>query len=222
MSESFHHVLFPGSARVLGVSLPPLSLWTLSALGAIQSPFLSADSAAEVTLSDLQIAVRVVCAPVLTVPDLRPRFLNRWQFFRRRNDRAFLEHHAGVFLAWLATHQRLPALWQQETDHEPRLLSAPLALSLVTGLMQLGMTHTDAWSCGPGYARWLLLASQERESDAVRFVQDDEDDLDAELEAFDQRSEAEINAQAKLDLDPETFDRWIQQRAANCEPRTEP
>lgn len=211
MSESFHHVLFPGAARVLGVMLPPLSLWSLSALDAIRSPFLSADPAAEVTLADLQIAVRVVVAPVLTAPDLRPRFRDRWQFRRRKNDRRFLDANATAFLAWLAAHQRLPELWRQESADEPRMLSAPLALSLVASLMQLGMTHREAWSCGPGYARWLLLASQERESDAVRFVEDDAG-LDEALSEDDQRTEAEILAQARLDLDPATYARWLQNR----------
>ncbi len=212
MSESFHHVLFPGSCRVLGRVLPPLSLWTFSVLQAVRSPFLAHDADQAFTLADLQIAVRCACAPILQPPRLRPSFRDRlvWRFKNR--DRAFLDREATAFLAWLAAHQRLPQLWTQETDSPPRLISAPLALSSVAALMQLGMTHVEAWSCSPGYARWLILANDERSSDAVRFADDEEID-DTLLEEFEHRSEAEIIAQARLDLDDATFDLWLQQRS---------
>lgn len=206
--EAFHHVLFPGSVTVLGRVLPPLSLWSLSVLQALRSPFVA--ECGEFTLADLQLAVRCACAPVLSPPDLRPRFRDRLLWRLKHRSLSYLEAEAAAFTAWLQSHQRLPALWQSETA-DPRFLSAPLVLSQVAALMALGMSHVEAWSCSPGYARWLILANDERNSEHIRFADDDEME-DAAFDEFEQRSEADIIAQARLDLDEETFNRWIQAR----------
>lgn len=206
--EAFHHVLFPGSVTVLGRVLPPLSLWSLSVLQAVRSPFVA--EFAEFTLADLQLAVRCACAPVLTAPDLKPRFRDRLLWRLKHRSLAFLEREASAFTAWLQAHQRLPALWQSETA-DPRFLSAPLVLTQVAALMSLGMTHVEAWSCSPGYARWLILANDERTSEHIRFAEDDEIE-DAALEDYEHRSESEIIAQARLDLDDATYNRWIKAR----------
>jgi hypothetical protein len=218
MSESFHHVLFPGTCNVLGRDLPALSLWSLSVLQALGSPFLSLSADTEFTLGDLQVAVRCACASTLQPPQLKPRWRDRWQHRRHVRDLSHLKKHGAAFIAWLRAHQQIPALWQQETQGDVRLISAPMALSQVTALMALGMTHHEAWSCSPGYASWIILAHRERSSDEIRFAEDDEEqDFEAELEAEELRSEAEIIAQAKAELPPAFFERWLSARNANLE-----
>jgi len=224
MSDTFHHVLFPGTVAVLGTPLPPLSLWSLSVLQAIRSPFLggqtSASAEAEFTLADLQVAVRCACAPLLKQPDLRPRFRDRWLWRRKHRSQSYLQAHAARFCAWLATHQRSPVLWAQE-NAEDRYLTAPLVLSTVAALMDLGMTHAEAWSCPPGYARWLILAKAERESNAIRFATDDDTDNqpDDELfDAFERLSESDLIDQARRDLPPATFAAWLKARSSIQQP----
>jgi len=221
MSDTFHHVLFPGTVTVLGIPLPPLSLWSLSVLQAIGSPFVASDAGTparndDFTLADLQVAVRCACAPLLKQPDLRPRLRDRWLWHRKHRSQPYLQAQAARFCAWLATHQRSPVLWAQE-NAEDRYLTAPLVLSTVAALMDLGMTHSEAWSCSPGYARWLILAKAERESNAVRFATDDDTDNqpDDELfDAFEQLSESDLIAQARADLPPETFAAWLKARSS--------
>lgn len=216
MSESFYQTLFPGTCHVLGHALPPLSLWTLSVLQAVRSPFLSINAETEFTLSDLQIAVRCALTPTLQPPDLKPTLVDRWQHFLHSRSKRYLQEQATAFIAWLLVHQKIPGLWTRETDGDPRCISAPLELSQASALMALGMSHHEAWSCSPGYAFWLILAHDERGSDSIRFVDEDEDaEIEAELEEAEIRSEAEVLAQARADLPPAVFEKWLAARTSN-------
>lgn len=215
MSERFQHLLFPGTATVLGRELPPLSLWSLSVLQAVRSPLLQPGTGNReprtdsFTLADLQVAVRCALTPVLSAPDLRPTFRERLLWRRRHKNRAYLDVHAAAFVQWLAAHQNAPVLWEQE-NHDCRFLSAPVGLSLVAALMQLGMSHLEAWSCSPGYARWILLAAAERSSDSIHFAEDDDEDDNLPLD--DEMTEEAIIAQARADLPPAAFAAWLQSR----------
>lgn len=214
MSESFHRVLFPGTCHVLGRALPPLSLWSLSVLQAVGSPFLSLSADTAFTLADLQVAVRCAFTPALHTPYLKPSFRDRWQHFRHGGKAAFVNQHGAAFIAWLAAHQRLPVLWRQERADDPRFISAPLPLSQVAALMALGMSHLEAWSCSPGYATWLTLAHGERSTDSIRFVGEDIDEeaIEEEFAEEEARSEGEIIAQAKAELPPAIFEQWLSNR----------
>jgi len=212
MSESFFRVLFPGQARVCGRKLPPLSLWRLACLQAIQSPFLQASAeGGTFTLADLLLAIRAVSTPNLTPPNLRPRLRDVFTLIRCRHRAHYREKHGAIFLKWLALHQLRPELWQNE-DNEARDISAPLILSHIAGLMDAGLSHTEAWSSAPGYASWLLAAGAERESDRVKFHNEDDDEINRITAELDLRSEAEVLAQAKLDLPAAMFEKWVAAR----------
>ncbi|WP_395753321.1 hypothetical protein [Prosthecobacter sp.] len=212
MSEPFLRVLFPGQARVCGRTLPPLTLWRLACLQAIRSPFLSLDAEeATFTLADLLLAIRAVRTPNQTPPNLRPRIRDVFTLLRFRKSRTYRENHGTRFLDWLALHQLRPELWQNE-DAEARCISAPLILTQVAGLMDCGMSHADAWDTAPGYSSWLITSHAERQSDRIQFVSDDDDEIARAIEEQELRSEAEILAQAKLDLPPEAFERWVSAR----------
>lgn len=213
MSESFQHILFTGTCRVLGRDLPPLTLWSLSVLQAIQSPFLSLSTDTEFTLADLQVAVKCALTPALQPPNLKPTRADWWHHLRHRKSTKYLEQQAAAFVSWLLIHQKTPALWAQETEGTPRYISAPLELSYVSALMALGMTHAEAWSCSPAYAAWLTRAHDERTSDAIRFVDEEEDEqLAAELDEAELKNESDIIAQAREDLPPAAFERWLSAR----------
>jgi hypothetical protein len=102
-------------------------------------------------------------------------------------------------------------LWENE-DSDNRTISAPFILSQVAGLMGLGMTHAEAWNTSPGYAKWLLAAHAERQTDRVKFYNDEDDEINMATAALDQRTEAETLAQAKTDLSPEAYERWLSAR----------
>ncbi|WP_395736274.1 hypothetical protein [Prosthecobacter sp.] len=214
MSDTFLRCLFPGQARVCGRLLPPLTLWRLACLEAIQSPFLHAGAEdASFTLADLLCAVRAVSTPNLTPPDLRASVRDAITLLRFRHNAAYREKHAAIFIEWLALHQLRPELWKND-DEDSRDISAPITLSYAVGLMSIGFRHAEAWDTPPGYASWVLSASAERQSDRVKFASDDDDEINRIIEAEEQRSEAEILAQAKLDLSEEAYERWVAARAS--------
>jgi hypothetical protein len=212
MSEQFLRILFPGQASVCGRVLPQLTLWRLACLFAIQSPFLSIDKQGGVfTLSDLLLAVRAVKARNQCTPSLRPSCRDLITLLFRRKNKAYREKHGACFVEWLSLHQLSPELWENE-DSDNRTISAPFILSQVAGLMGLGMTHAEAWDTPPGYAKWLLAAHAERQTDRVKFYNDEDDEINMATAALDERTEAETLAQAKTDLSPEAYERWLSAR----------
>lgn len=213
MSEPFQRTLFPGTAHIGGRALPPLTFWRLACLQAIGSPFLQAADT-QVTLADLLLAVRAVTTVNLVPPDLRPSWRDRLLYRRRKANRAWFEREATNFLQWLSLHQLRPELWQNDDDSSLRTITAPPLLNQITGLMHAGLSHTEAWDTAPGYASWLITAAAERDSAAIRFATADDTAFDAELADHDLRSESDIIAQARLDLDPATFDRWLAARSS--------
>lgn len=211
MSESFQRTLFPGIAVICGRELPPLTFWRLGCLQAIGSPFLDPSPDAEVTLADLLLALRAVSTANLVPPDLRPTWRDRWLYRRRKKNRAWFESQASLFIDWLCLHQLRPELWHNE-DSDQRRITAPLILSQICGLMECGFAHAEAWDTSPGYAGWLLAATAERQSDRVKFQTDDDDEINRMCDELAQRDESEIIAQARLDLAPETFEKWLGNR----------
>lgn len=216
--ESFLQTLFPGRARVCVRLLPPLTLWRLACLQAIRSPFL--DAQATWTLKDLLIALRAVATPNMQPPDMRQTWRDLWLLHRHGRSKAYLEAHAATFVQWLSLHQLRPEIWQPQGDDAAaaRDITAPVLLSNVAALMELGMTHAEAWDTAPGYATWLILAHAERHNDRVQFADDSEDaEIDQMLSDLEKRDEAAIIAQAKADLPPAAFEKWLQQRTVNRE-----
>jgi hypothetical protein len=212
MKNAFHRSLFPGIATVCGVELPPLTLWRMACLQAVESPFISPDSATKIDLAALLLAVRVVRAGNLEAPDLRVTFRDKLTYWRHKKNRAYFESNARAFVDWLNAHSIRPELWQDDDGETGRQITAPYLVAQVVALMSCGMAHVEAWNTVPGYADWLILAKAERECDRVKFHDDTDDEINAEVDAMNQRSEAEIIAQAKADLSQESFNRWLSAR----------
>ncbi|MBK8037698.1 MAG: hypothetical protein IPK22_11265 [Verrucomicrobiaceae bacterium] len=217
--ESFLQTLFPGRARVCGRRLPPLTLWRLACLQAIRSPFLNQE--ASWTLKDLLIALRAISTPNMQPPDMRQNWRDLWLLHRHGKSKTYLEAQARVFVEWLALHQLRPEIWQPQGDDAAaaREITAPILLSNVAALMEIGMTHAEAWDTAPGYASWLILAHAERHNDRVQFADPDDDtQIDQMLADLEARDESAILAQAKADLPPAMFDKWL--AARNLKPET--
>jgi hypothetical protein len=212
MSEPFLRVLFPGQARICGRQLPPLTLWRIACLQAIRSPFLSVEAeTGTFTLADLLLALRAVQARNMTPPNLRPHWRDVITLVLCRKSARYRQKHGSHFLQWLALHQLSPELWKNE-DNDGRSLSAPFIISQIAALMETGMSHAEAWDTAPGYATWLLAASAERHTDRVQFTTEEDAAINEITAALDLQTEAEILAQAKANLPPAVFDRWVAAR----------
>lgn len=211
MHESFFLHLFPPQYRVLGQDLPPLSLWHLAALEAIESPFLGGKGA-QIQLGDLQAAVRVCLTRWPDQPEIRPRLRDWWQQLRYRTDERYLRQHAKAFHAYLQLHCTPPEIWEDE-EGIPRTITAPSVLSRVAALSNFPAFTLDAiWNdVTPGYALWLLCANAERETGRVRFASDEDD----ALPDLEQSSEEELYELAVRELGKARADVWLAARIKN-------
>jgi hypothetical protein len=208
--DAFFFTLFPGVAKCCDRELPPLSLWRLCSLEAIESVFICGSSEDEITPESLLLAIRALDCKYPETPSLLPTAQDiRW-INRLRNDREFFEQEARTFIEYIKRHTIRPELWQNEGPSEMRPLTAPSALVAVTGLMKLGMTHTEAWATAPGYAQWLLLTESERQSDKVRFFR--QSDLEQTPDDFEDMTEEQIIERAREVIPPEMFENWLEAR----------
>lgn len=192
--ERFFRTLFPGTVTVCGVELPPLTLWRLAALQAVQSPFVASDPRTVITPADLTFALQIARCGNMQAPDIKWSF-KAWKWTRKMQKNGLLfRQQARLFVEWMKVHQLTPELWRDEL-HEPRYITAPLVMSHVAGLLQLGINHEDAWNMSPGYAAWLILAGAERENNSIKFADD------KPMERINKpRTESEIIEQAQREL----------------------
>ncbi len=211
MSDNFFSVLFPGHVRVCGRSLPPLTLYRISCLQVIGSPFLSS-SAQGFTLADLLLAIRCIRTPNQVAPNLRPSLRDLITLALHGRSAKYREHHGRNFLTYLSLHQLCPELWRNE-DSQGRSISAPGVLSQIAGLMECGLTHSEAWATSPGYATWFLATAAERHTDRVRFFTPEDAEVNRQADEANRLTEEEWIAQAHRDLQPAMFKAWMAKRA---------
>lgn len=173
MSEAFLRHLFPTQFRVLGRILPPLSLWHLAGLEAVDSPF--AGRSDSISLWDIQVAVKVCTTRWPNQPKLTPTFRDNWQQWRHGNDAAYIREHAEAMAAHLQLHSLPPELYEQ-VGEQTREISAPPILARVAAMVRLpAFSNDDIWNnTTPGYFSWLMCAITEREQGNVRFSEPDD------------------------------------------------
>jgi hypothetical protein len=213
MREPFFRQLFPPVYRVLGRTLPPLSLWHVAALEAINSPFVQPHgSGGRTELSDVQIAVQICLTRWPDQPRLEPT-LRHWlqQFFYRGSSR-YVRRHAQAFAAYFQCHSAPPELWEDEKT-APRFLTAPSVLSRVAGLSCFPAYTVDSiWNdVTPGYALWLLCANAERQTGALRFATEEDDEPD-NLPDLKAKSDEELYKIAVREMGEAKAKLWLERR----------
>jgi hypothetical protein len=221
VDENFYRSLFPGTHRVLGRELLPLSFFHLLALRAVESPLLDPDG--DVELPDLMVAVKICRSRFPSQPNLRPCFREKLLFLWRKDDRAFLARETEKFLAYKTAHEAFgPRFWENENEIVPRTLSAPAILARVVSLeRRTNFTHQQIWNdIPPGYAAWLDGAIAEQEGAELRFEQPD-DFAEDELPDLREAGAQELYEQAVRDLGREAADDWLARRNAYLAERAE-
>lgn len=216
MTEPFLRALLPAHVRVCGRWLPPLHLWALAGLQAVASPLLAHDRA--LSAADLLIACRIARTAVLQPFALQPRARDLPRLWLLARSPAARLRATAILRTWLDAGHSLPELW--DADHDSaRLVSAPAILNRLVGLLELGISHREAWALSPGYATWLITAAAERHSDRVRFTHERDAELDDHTDAIDTASmtETAIIDQARADLPAPLFAQWL---AARQQPAT--
>lgn len=194
------------------MELSRFTLWHLSALEAVHSPFLLNDPDAPVTIGDLHLAVRICEHAPNSQLRVKPRLRDVLRRFRYRKR---FEAEALKFTGWLKSHQIIPELWDPPSDTEARPISAPLVLYRVGQLIDLGIPHDQAWAMSPGYAVWLLTASDERKTPGVRFITDEDRRIAQEMEEERPLTSEEQIAIARRELPPEAFEAWLAKHKEN-------
>lgn len=178
----FYESVFATRYRVLGVTLPPLSLWHLAALEAAESPFVTGSG--NVTLGDIQIAVQICRTRWPKRPEPRPTLLTRLQNLMRNRNERFVRRHAESMAAHIAHHRIYPPVWVEERDGQP--IGSPQTLLQVVALLELGVSLDQAWNdISPGMASWMTAASGERKGN----LSVTSDETAAKMEALRKRTD---------------------------------
>lgn len=209
-TERYAKTLFPGIARVCGIDLPRLTLWRVEALRAIDSKFLSADGSTVITPADLTLAIRCLDCEYPNTPDLRPTLKLKWWTRKMQRNKPLFLTECQKLIEYLTTFSLRPELWQQADAKAFRTISAPQGLHQVSTLLEIGLTHLEAWETSPAYAQWLITAHAEKQSDKVRFVREE----DSIIEHDEDLTEEQILEFAKRDLG-DRFDEWLAARKEN-------
>jgi hypothetical protein len=175
----FYESVFATCYKVLGKRLPPLSLWHLAALEAVESPFVTGRG--NVSLGDIQMAVQICQSRWPNRPEPRPTLWTRVQnIWRNRNER-YVREQAEIMAAHIAHHQIFPDVWSDEGGGKP--LGAPAVLTRVVGLIAINVSLDQAWNhISPGMASWMISADAERKGN-LEIVSDRDKAIMADLEA---------------------------------------
>lgn len=210
MDETFYRTLFPPRVRVLGHWLPPLSFWHLACLHAIGSPFVR--DTGDITLADVQLAVKCCLTPWPRRPDLRPTLRDLWQRLRHDRDPGYVRAASEAFALHRSSHEMRPEFWEHE-GASPRFLTAPAILARVAQLERLTkFTHAEAWDqVTPGYAAWLTSTIIEQTGVELRFKRED-DETDDGLPDLTQLDEAALFEIVKKDVGEEDARAWLERR----------
>jgi len=211
VDDSFFRVLFPGRHRVLGRELPPFSFWHQACLYALSSPFVQASG--NITLADVQIAVKVCHTRYPHSPDLRPTFADAWQRWRfdRRPD--VVRGEAQAFAAYRAAFTARPRFWENEGEL-PRTYSAPAILAHVAQLERLTkFTHDQAWNdVPPGYADWLVSTIIEQLGGESRFLYEDDEQPETDLPDLNALEDDALFKIVERDRGTEFAQAWLDHR----------
>lgn len=169
-SERFFQSLFTPAFTVLGRKLPPLSLWHLAALEAIESPFITGRG--NVSLGDIQAAVQICMSRGPAILDLRPTLRDKWQNLIWNRNAKFVTKHATALSAHLASSQIYPELWRSE-DKGGASPGSPNILLRVAALMDVGFSLSEALNdITPAMASWITASMGEYRGQGNSIVSD--------------------------------------------------
>lgn len=158
-SHLFYESVFATQYRVLGVKLPPLSLWHLAALDAVESPFVTWRG--NVCLGDIQIAVQICRTRWPKRPDIRPTLWTRLQNLALNRNERYVRGQAEMLAAHIAHHCIYPPVW---SDEGGKPIGCPPQLNRVVSLLALNVGLSEAWNdISPGMASWMIAAEAERQ-----------------------------------------------------------
>lgn len=198
--------------RVCGLRMQPLCLGHIINLAAIGSPLLPGcnDEDLRIGVADLLLAAKI-CAERYPHPaNLRPRLRDvGWRFFLERNP-ALFRRQATLFAAYRADHTSFPEFWE-DMSGEGRAITAPMALSKAAYLLaETSLPEPRVWSMPLARVDYLIGAIEERRTESLRFLY--EQDLEAPEPLEESLSEEEIIALAQSELSDVRFQEWLEAR----------
>lgn len=148
--------IIPETVQLLGLELKPFSLWHLARLEALGEQYLTPSS-----IDELMIAIRYCAMKPNTSGIFRETWAIRawWWFVRMwyRGDRFY--DALDLFLEYTNAHQRGP----RQKGRSPRgsSVATPSSVYYFTALVSMGWPPDQAWTCSPGFAKYLIVAHSE-------------------------------------------------------------
>jgi hypothetical protein len=153
LSQITRHFL-PVEATVLGVKLPPFTLWHYRQLAIYESPY--AQLRHGDSIGELAVAVRICATPVGQPVSLKGTWRDRlaWKIKAMAYESRQLVE-SQVFLEWLLYQLIPPARFTKGSGPG---IKCPSWLFLASLLIKCGMPPADAWAMRVGEARCYIAA----------------------------------------------------------------
>lgn len=172
----FYESIFAPAYRVLGHKLPPLSLWHLAALEAIESPFITGQG--DVRLGDIQSAVQICLTRWPSKPALKPTWLDCVQNLLWNRNRSIVKRHAETLAAHIAHYQIHPEMWREGEEEGKGGPKSPHILLRASALIDLGLSMNVVMNdISPAMASWLICGTNEYRGNSSGMISDRESSI---------------------------------------------
>ena len=162
MDDIFHGAFDPPAPTVLGRRLKPLCLAHVVTLGQADSIFLKQDPDRKPTVVDVAVAAWFCSKPGFLpgeeIPEPDMERMIRWASIAGRRYKPEVEQQK--LIDYLKQSLRFPRFWAPENGGRPTV--APWEFTVVSALVEAGITRREAWTMPVAEALAHYAATMER------------------------------------------------------------
>ncbi len=163
----------PSRVKILGRFLYPFCLKHRVRLEAIESPLLK--SGQEVQALDLLVAIKICAEEDISEISL----MDSWRLAKLRSDKDYFIRTLREFECYVFI-KNWPKFWEKTKEGRSDV-GVPWILTVVTNLLQAGISEERAWEMPECQAIWLSTAMMVSKGVDVQVLSTEEEDLMREL-----------------------------------------
>ncbi len=171
----------PSRVKILGRFLYPFCLKHRVRLEAIESPLLK--SGQEVQALDLLVAIKICAEEDISEISL----LDSWRLAKLRSDKDYFIRTLREFERYVFI-KNWPKFWEKTKEGRSDV-GVPWILTVVTNLLQAGISEERAWEMPECQAIWLSTAMMVSKGADVQVLSTEEEDLMKELKEAESKQD---------------------------------
>jgi hypothetical protein len=209
MDERYLSALIGSEVRVCGYKLARLTLWHMTLLEAIGSPFVVQKKGQSIYPRDIVIFCKVLQSSYPSQPKLSPTISDAL-FIRQmeRKPRKYIDRLKAI-RGWLKEELSLPVLYQGDSNNFHKH-STPSMLALNAAICsRTNERHAEVWNMRLAAARWLDVALAEIDGAKITISFENEE------KAPDSPEGLEAIEMAREKLPPHIFKKWLANQKKN-------